>query len=123
MGVPLAGTTDFANPRVVDRFATMAPNAGPAGRLMTRDVPEFTIHPKTYQYDHGCSLTTAGGFGPPGDPSLRFGVNDSTMDAARLRELRAGGYSLRVLFLRDAPGFILDNQRPCIKINDGPVNY
>jgi hypothetical protein len=67
---------------------------------------------KTYRYDWGCGISTAGF---PGVQYIRFGVNDTAADAQHLRSVHgAQGYTLRLGFV--TPG-LQNNVSACSAIN------
>jgi hypothetical protein len=111
-GVPQLGTTTWPNPQTLLRWGQLVWSGAPVGRLLARR--SDPLRTWTYQYTPGCSIAPASWL--PGSVSIRFGVNDTAADAARLRpEPTAHGYWLRIFF------FDFDEETRCRERSSDPI--
>jgi hypothetical protein len=100
-GVPPNTPATVPNMFTVARTAAPVDPGAAVAQLLATLPARIVVETNEFRYTPGCKLTMpARGMpsGPPVTPQIRFGVNDTTADAHRLRANGASGYNVRVIF-------------------------
>jgi hypothetical protein len=98
-GVKLRAALPLAIERGVLRSGALVDNASNVGRVLAQRRDSLGQETFTFRYAAGCTIASSALLSTP----ITFGVNDTTADAQRLRNVNgASGYSVRLAF--DLPG-------------------